>query len=211
MEKARTELTTGRDVILSLLQGPLSASGGKRSLRPSASGTLSEFLGCAMRRLAHGQKLGALILCGVDIAVATCRALGADGLLLGGEVEAGVPWGSLVGGERPNLVVVTKAGGFGSSDVFRAAIRFLRRRTRQSSLTVPFSIPASFKDSANSSRGNDNQRLGTLESIATSAGRTAAGTWAPAGGGGGVTQEFWSATFGGTTNYRKTHPCSLMN
>jgi uncharacterized protein YgbK (DUF1537 family) len=68
-----------------------------------------------------------LVLCGGDIAVATCRALRADGVILGGEVQPGVPWGRLVGGELPNLPVVTKAGGFGTPDVFRAVIRFLRR------------------------------------------------------------------------------------
>ena len=127
MGKVRTELTAGRDAILTLSQRPLSPSGKTRSLRPSASGTLSEFLGLATRRLARVQKLGGLILCGGDISVASCRALGADGIILGGEVEAGVPWGRLLGGECPNLPVVTKAGGFGSPDVFRAAIRFLRR------------------------------------------------------------------------------------
>jgi uncharacterized protein YgbK (DUF1537 family) len=70
--------------------------------------------------------LGGLLLCGGDIAVATCRALRADGIILGGEVQPGVPWGRLVGGEHPNLPVVTKAGGFGRPDVFRAATRFLR-------------------------------------------------------------------------------------
>ena len=125
--KVRAELTAGRGAILTLSQRSLSPSGKKRSLRPSASGTLSEFLGSVTRRVARGQKLGALILCGGDIAIATCRALGAEGIILGGEVEAGVPWGRLLGGEHPNLPVITKAGGFGSPDVFRAAIRFLRR------------------------------------------------------------------------------------
>lgn len=128
--KVRTELAASRDVILTLLQRSRTPSGKRRSLRPSASGTLSEFLGCATRRLVRHQKLGALILSGGDIAVATCRALGADGILLRGEVEAGVPWGRLLGGECPNLPVVTKAGGFGSPEVFRAAIRFLRRTRR---------------------------------------------------------------------------------
>jgi uncharacterized protein YgbK (DUF1537 family) len=82
----------------------------------------------ATRRLVRAERLGALILCGGDIAVATCRSLGADGILLGGEVEAGVPWGRLLGGEHPNLPVITKAGGFGGPEVFRTAIRFLRRR-----------------------------------------------------------------------------------
>lgn len=125
--KVRTEITAGRDVILTLSQRPLRPSEKKRTLRPSASGTLCEFLAFATRRLARSEKLGALILSGGDIAVATCRALRADGILLGGEVEAGVPWGRLLGGECPNLPVVTKAGGFGGPGVFRAAIRYLRR------------------------------------------------------------------------------------
>jgi uncharacterized protein YgbK (DUF1537 family) len=126
--KVRTEFAAGRDVILALSQRPLPRSERKRTLRPSASGTLSEFLGLATRRLVRAERLGALILCGGDIAVATCRSLGADGILLGGEVEAGVPWGRLLGGELPNLPVITKAGGFGGPEVFRTAIRFLRRR-----------------------------------------------------------------------------------
>ncbi len=126
--KVRMEVTAGRDVILTLSQRPLRPSEKKRTLRPSASGTLSEFLGLATRRLARAERLGAVILCGGDIAVATCRALGADGILLGGEVEAGVPWGHVLGGEHPNLPVITKAGGFGGREVFRTAIRFLRGR-----------------------------------------------------------------------------------
>jgi uncharacterized protein YgbK (DUF1537 family) len=128
--KVRTEVAADRDAILTLSQRSLSPTGKRRSLRPSASGTLSEFLGCATRRLARGHRLGALILCGGDIAVATCRALGAEGIVLGGEVQPGVPWGRLLGGEHPGLPVITKAGGFGSPHVFRAAIRFLRQGRR---------------------------------------------------------------------------------
>jgi len=127
----------GRDVVVTLAQ----ESDGRRDPRfprasarrtrvrplpPSASGTLSEFLGRAARDLSRKTRLGGLVLCGGDIAVATCRALGADGIILAGEVQPGVPWGRLVGGERHDLPVVTKAGGFGRPDAFRAAIRFLR-------------------------------------------------------------------------------------
>jgi D-threonate/D-erythronate kinase len=41
-------------------------------------------------------------------------------------VEAGVPWGRLVGGELADLAAVTKAGGFGKTEAFARAIRFLR-------------------------------------------------------------------------------------
>ncbi len=53
----------------------------------------------------------ALVLTGGDTAVGVARRLGATGIRLEGEVEAGVPVGTLVG-PRPYRVV-TKAGGFG--------------------------------------------------------------------------------------------------
>ncbi len=135
--KALAEIRAGRDVVLTLAQpcdrGRSAGSRGRpvpggrvRPLSPSASATLSEFLGRSARDLTRRASPGGLVLCGGDIAVATCRALRADGIILGGEVEPGVPWGRLVGGEYPNLPVITKAGGFGRPDVFAAAIRFLR-------------------------------------------------------------------------------------
>jgi uncharacterized protein YgbK (DUF1537 family) len=135
--KALTEIQAGRDVVITLAQpsdpASSSASHGNpaaakrlRPLPPSASATLSEFLGRSARDLTRRFSSGGLVLCGGDIAVATCRALRADGIILGGEVQPGVPWGRLVGGEQPGFPVVTKAGGFGKPDVFHAAIRFLR-------------------------------------------------------------------------------------
>lgn len=137
--KTTADLRDGRDVMITLARGSAGGRGLARRrtsgrgaqptvLSPSASATLSEFLGRWARDVTRATRLGGLVLCGGDIAVATCRALGADGIILGGEVEAGVPWGRLVGGERPNLPVITKAGGFGRPDVFHAAIRFLQRR-----------------------------------------------------------------------------------
>jgi uncharacterized protein YgbK (DUF1537 family) len=134
---ASTQILAGRDTVITLTR----QTDGRRRLRrrgssrrgrqvaalsPCGSASLSEFLGRCARELARRTRLGGLLLCGGDIAVATCRALRADGIILGGEVQPGVPWGRLVGGEHPNLPVVTKAGGFGRPDVFRAATRFLR-------------------------------------------------------------------------------------
>ena len=128
--KVQAEILAGRDTVLTLKQPPASSAKTRRPLRPSASGALSEFLGRATRLVARGGSLGALVLCGGDIAIAACRALRAGGIELLGEVEAGVPWGRLVGGELPGLPTVTKAGGFGEPATFRRAIRFLRRTCR---------------------------------------------------------------------------------
>jgi uncharacterized protein YgbK (DUF1537 family) len=58
----------------------------------------------------------ALVLTGGETAVAVLRALGAAGLKLAGELEAGLALGTLVGGPFDGLVVLTKAGGFGDAD-----------------------------------------------------------------------------------------------
>jgi uncharacterized protein YgbK (DUF1537 family) len=77
---------------------------------------------------AHGARLGGLVATGGDIARAAFGALGATGLHLVGEVEAGVPLG-VTDSARP-LPVVTKAGAFGSPETLsrcRAALKKLAR------------------------------------------------------------------------------------
>lgn len=128
VKKACGELSTGRDTVLTLAQRQTPPSGRRRVLRPTASKAISEFLGQATRLVAREVRLGGLLLCGGDIAIASCSALGANGIELQGEVEPGVPWGSLVGGEAAGLAAVTKAGGFGTARTFVRAIRFLRPR-----------------------------------------------------------------------------------
>ena len=126
VKKARAEITAGRDTVVTLAQRPTPPSGRSRALRPTASRAISEFLGQATRLVARDVCPGGLLLCGGDIAIAACSALGASGIELQGEVEAGVPWGRLVGGELADLAAVTKAGGFGKTEAFARAIRFLR-------------------------------------------------------------------------------------
>ena len=66
---------------------------------------------------------GGLVLTGGATAVGVARRLGASGIGLAGEVEAGVPIGALIG---PNpYPVVTKAGGFGGPDTLLEAVEAL--------------------------------------------------------------------------------------
>jgi uncharacterized protein YgbK (DUF1537 family) len=126
VKRARAELLAGHDTVVTLAQRPASPSGRQRALRPSASKTLSEFLGQATRLVVRDVRPSGLLLCGGDIAVAACSALGASAVELQGEVEAGVPWGRLIGGDCAGIPAVTKAGGFGTPEAFGRAIRFLR-------------------------------------------------------------------------------------
>ncbi len=78
--------------------------------RGSSEGVI-EALAEVAARLSDEGLFEALVLTGGDTAVGVARRLGATGIRLEGEVEAGVPVGTLVG-LRPYRVV-TKAGGFG--------------------------------------------------------------------------------------------------
>lgn len=65
-----------------------------------------------------------LVLTGGATAVGVSRRVRASGIRLGGEVEAGVPAGALIG-PKP-YPVVTKAGAFGGPDTLVGAVEFLR-------------------------------------------------------------------------------------
>jgi D-threonate/D-erythronate kinase len=124
-EEAQTAMLAGRHTVLTLLQRT-----GPGGLRPSASKTLSEFLGHASHLVARRVRPGGIFFCGGDITLAACSGFGAQGLELAGEIEPGVPWGRLVGGEFKGLSTVTKAGGFGKRDALAGVIRFLGRGWR---------------------------------------------------------------------------------
>jgi uncharacterized protein YgbK (DUF1537 family) len=68
----------------------------------------------------------AMILTGGDVAGAVCDRLEVDAIWLGGEVLPAIPWGTLAGGQRPGLPIVTKAGSFGDEQAMVEAARFLQ-------------------------------------------------------------------------------------
>jgi uncharacterized protein YgbK (DUF1537 family) len=86
------------------------------------SGRVADALAQVVANLSEENLFDALVLTGGDTAVRVARELGATGVLLEGEIEAGVPIGTLLG-PRPYRVI-TKAGGFGGpktlSDAFSA-------------------------------------------------------------------------------------------
>jgi uncharacterized protein YgbK (DUF1537 family) len=55
----------------------------------------------------------AVILTGGEAAQLAAEALGADSVLLHGELADGMPWGILQGGRARGRIAVTKSGGFG--------------------------------------------------------------------------------------------------
>ena len=98
--------------------------------RSRTGGSVVRSLAEVVARLSEAGLLDALVLTGGSTAVRVARRLGASGIRLGGEIEAGVPWGTLIG-PRP-YGVVTKAGGFGTPDTLVGVVRSLVRSGEES-------------------------------------------------------------------------------
>ncbi len=82
-------------------------------------------------RLSDERLFGGLVMTGGATAVGVARRLGATGIELVGEVEAGVPVGALIG-PKP-YPVVTKAGGFGGPDTLVRAVQALAQGGEENS------------------------------------------------------------------------------
>jgi uncharacterized protein YgbK (DUF1537 family) len=113
-------LTRGQDVILT-------TSTSKDS--PCGPMAVAERLAQCASFLIRTQEICGLVLTGGDIAQAVISALHASGVQLYGELQSGIPLGALVGGIRPDLPIITKAGGFGNKDALLKAIQSLRTVT----------------------------------------------------------------------------------
>jgi len=71
-------------------------------------------------------KLGGLMVTGGTTAIKLLQETGCEGIEMIREIEPGVPLGEIVGGNLDGLKIVTKAGGFGSPDVFRLGIDVIK-------------------------------------------------------------------------------------
>jgi uncharacterized protein YgbK (DUF1537 family) len=77
-----------------------------------------------IRALLAGPPPAALFACGGDTATMILAALGAESIVLEGEVVRGVPWGTMRGGIMDGVAVVTKSGGFGAPDALERVASF---------------------------------------------------------------------------------------
>jgi uncharacterized protein YgbK (DUF1537 family) len=113
-------LATARGI---LSGGPCAVVHSSGRASSSARGQVMRSLAGAAAALAGEGLFDGLVLTGGSTAVAVSRALGASGIRLAGELEAGVPVGGLIG--PGPYTVVTKAGGFGRPDTLVGAVESL--------------------------------------------------------------------------------------
>lgn len=111
--KVREALSGGACAALHSAEGRISSGAG------DVAGMLAEVVGV----LSEENLFDALVLTGGDTAVGVARRLGAVGIRLQGEVEAGIPVGTLIGPSPYR--VVTKAGAFGEPGTLVNAVETL--------------------------------------------------------------------------------------
>lgn len=112
LSRSAEAFESGRSVVLHSPEGSL-----------GDSDIVVEELSEVVAGLSDAGLFDALVLTGGETAVGISRRLGASGILLADEIEAGVPVGTL-SGPRP-YPVVTKAGAFGGPDTLLDALRVL--------------------------------------------------------------------------------------
>lgn len=90
------------------------------------SGEQASLLARAVAEMAERVRPAGLVLNGGSTARAVLEKLGAQGVDVYGEVEAGIPYGIVSGGTWDGLPVATKAGGFGHPGSILHAVTQLR-------------------------------------------------------------------------------------
>jgi uncharacterized protein YgbK (DUF1537 family) len=66
-----------------------------------------------------------MLLTGGDTAIKAVRSLNISGVILKDEIIHGIPFGHFAGEDYKNIIIVSKAGGFGTEDAIFRVLNFL--------------------------------------------------------------------------------------
>lgn len=120
-------LCWSRGIQLNAPTGPVRVAIGPSSVL-LARDRLMLFLEEAVSVVVAEAALSGLVLVGGDTAYSVLSGLHADGVVLAGEIEPGIPLGTIASGDAHGKLVVTKAGGFGDKDTLVRVVNSVRPR-----------------------------------------------------------------------------------
>ena len=119
-------LDAGAPVVLSNLGAPPGRMEPGESRDPLVQrNPVAAKLARAARLALQAANPAGLVVIGDDTAAAVLATLGCRRIWLGGQLEAGIPWGFLADGAFPGLPVLINSGNFGSSELLSKALLFL--------------------------------------------------------------------------------------
>jgi D-threonate/D-erythronate kinase len=95
--------------------------------RFTISEAIAYFLGEVAREIIQNIGIKGILLTGGDTAYKTAKSLNISGIVLQDEIEHGIPYGYCAEEKYRNVIIVSKAGGFGNEDAIFSVLNFLRK------------------------------------------------------------------------------------
>jgi 2-keto-3-deoxygluconate transporter len=96
--------------------------------RFAVSESVASFLGEITRLIIQEIKINGILFTGGDTAIKAAQNLNISGTIIQDEILPGVPYGHFADEKYKNIIVVSKAGGFGSEDTIFKVLEFLKNR-----------------------------------------------------------------------------------
>jgi len=125
-------VSTGGDLIIRSISSPETVSKCMKKGKElgmddfMVSDLIADFLGELAGDIIRKNKLNGVVLTGGDTAIKTLNSLNIKGIVITDEILHGIPYGHFSNKRYSDLIVVTKAGGFGGEDAILKIINFLR-------------------------------------------------------------------------------------
>jgi uncharacterized protein YgbK (DUF1537 family) len=132
LKLAEKSISGGRDLIIRSASTPESVSlcfekGRKLGLDDfMISDIVADFLGDLAGEIIRTKSLKGIVLTGGDTAIKTLNSLNINGIRVKDEILHGIPFGFLNDDKYMDMIVVTKAGGFGGEDALVQILNFLK-------------------------------------------------------------------------------------
>jgi len=126
-------LSRGRDLVIRTCRGAddagAAAAEGRRSGMSGAvvASRISQGVRNVMVKVLSHTAVGGLMVTGGTTALMLLEGLSGDGIEVLQEIEPGVPLGRIVGGKLDGMSILTKAGGFGSPNVFCTGLEIMKQ------------------------------------------------------------------------------------
>jgi len=87
---------------------------------------VSFFLGELSKRIVNDTTLKGMVFTGGDTAIKAARSLGVTGTVIRDEIVHGIPYGYFNNEQLKDIIIVSKAGGFGKEDAIVNILNFLK-------------------------------------------------------------------------------------
>jgi 2-keto-3-deoxygluconate permease len=94
--------------------------------RPKVSDIIGSFLGDLSERIINEIPVRGFVFTGGYTAIMAAKKLGASGTVISGEIVHGIPYGHFIEEHLKNIIIVSKAGGFGDEEAILSVLNFLK-------------------------------------------------------------------------------------